>query len=79
MIRWFSRVGKADYRIGDQVILAGVRVMLLYGSANRDEQHYPDPDRFDINHEARDNLGWGRSQHMCAGPGRQGFSRRHRG
>jgi cytochrome P450 len=67
VIRWFSRVAKTDYRIKDQVISAGARVMLLYGSANRDERHYPDPDRFDIEREARDQLAWGRGAHMCAG------------
>jgi cytochrome P450 len=41
--------------------------MLLYGSANRDERHYPDPDRFDVTRDARDHLAWGRGQHMCAG------------
>lgn len=67
VIRWFSRVAKTDYQIKDQVIPAGARVMLLYGSANRDERHYPDPDRFDIEREARDQLAWGRGAHMCAG------------
>jgi cytochrome P450 len=41
--------------------------MLLYGSANRDERHYCDPDRFDITRDARDQLAWGRGVHMCAG------------
>src|ERR1044072_6321731 len=47
-VRWFSRVAAEDYEIGDSVIPEGGRVMLLYGSANRDERHYPDPDRSDI-------------------------------
>jgi cytochrome P450 len=67
VIRWFSRVAKADYRIGDATVPAGARVMLLYGSANRDERHYPDPDRFDITRDARDQVAWGRGVHMCAG------------
>jgi cytochrome P450 len=67
VIRWFSRVAKADYRIGDAVVPAGARVMLLYGSANRDERHYSDPDRFDVSRDARDQLAWGRGVHMCAG------------
>jgi len=32
---------------------AGSRVALLYGSANRDERHYPDPTRFDITRRPR--------------------------
>jgi cytochrome P450 len=67
VIRWFSRVAAKDYSIGEQSVPAGARVMLLYGSANRDERHYPLPDRFDITRDARDHLAWGRGQHMCAG------------
>jgi cytochrome P450 len=67
VIRWFSRVAKTEYRIGEATVPAGARVMLLYGSANRDERHYPDPDRFDIARDARDQLAWGRGVHMCAG------------
>lgn len=67
VIRWFARVAVADYRVGDGVVPAGARVMLLYGCANRDERHYPDPDRFDIARDARDHLAWGTGPHLCAG------------
>lgn len=67
VIRWFSRVADDDYRIGDTIIPAGARVMLMYGSANRDERHYADPDRFDVTRDARDHLAWGTGPHMCAG------------
>lgn len=67
VIRWFSRVATADYGVGDGVVPAGARVMLLYGCANRDERRYDDPDRFDIRRDARDHLAWGTGPHMCAG------------
>jgi cytochrome P450 len=67
VLRWFSRVAIADYLVEDAVIPAGARVMLLYGCANRDERRYPDPDRFDITRDARDQLAWGTGAHMCAG------------
>ena len=67
VIRWFSRVAKTSYQLGGEVVPEGARLMLLYGSANRDERHYPDPDRFDITRDARDQLAWGRGAHMCAG------------
>lgn len=67
VIRWFSRVAAADYRIADWVIPVGARIMLLYGSANRDERHYPDPDNFEVERNPRDHLAWGRGEHMCAG------------
>jgi cytochrome P450 len=67
VVRWFARVAVGEYAVGDQSIPKGARVMLLYGSANRDEGHYPDPDRFDVTRDARDHLAWGAGPHMCAG------------
>lgn len=67
VVRWFSRVAATDY-ISDEVrVPQGARVMLMYGSANRDPRHYPDPDRFDITRNPVDQLGWGTGPHMCAG------------
>ena len=40
---------------------------LLYGSANRDERKYPDPDRFDITRKPSDHLAFGRGEHVCVG------------
>ena len=67
VIRWFSRVASEDYAVAQQVIPKGARVMLLYGSANRDERRYAEPDRFDVTRDCRDQLAWGRGEHMCAG------------
>jgi cytochrome P450 len=67
VLRWFSRVAVEDYPVGDSFVPRGERVMLLYGAANRDERHYPDPDRFDVTRDARDHLAWGTGPHMCAG------------
>ncbi len=67
VIRWFSRVAAEDYVADGVTIPQGSRVMLLYGSANRDERRYPDPDRFDVRRDARDQLAWGAGAHMCAG------------
>lgn len=65
--RWFSRVAAQDYVIDGQVIPEGGRVMILYGSANRDERHYPNPDQFDVARNPTDQLGWGTGPHMCGG------------
>ena len=67
VIRWFSRVAAQDYVAEGIAIPKGARVMLLYGSANRDERRYLDPDRFDVTRDARDQLAWGAGAHMCAG------------
>ena len=67
VIRWFARVAAQEYVVGGFAIPVGARVMLIYGSANRDERHYRDPDRFDIQRDARDHLAWGAGPHLCAG------------
>lgn len=36
-------------------------------TANRDERHYVDADRFDIARNPIDQLGWSTGPHMCAG------------
>jgi len=63
----FSRVLTEDHEIDGVPLKAGDRVALLYGSANRDERHYPDPDRFDITRKPSDHLAFGRGEHVCVG------------
>ncbi|EJL30817.1 cytochrome P450 [Caulobacter sp. AP07] len=67
VVRWFSRVAAKDYAVGEVIVPEGARVMLMYGSANRDERRYAEPDRFDVTRSATDQLGWGTGPHMCAG------------
>ncbi|WP_333605046.1 cytochrome P450 [Novosphingobium sp.] len=66
-VRWFARVAVEDYAEGDVFIPKGARVMILYGSANRDPRKYENPDRFDVRRSPRDQLGWGAGPHLCAG------------
>ncbi|WP_240434346.1 cytochrome P450 [Streptomyces sp. YIM 130001] len=63
----FSRVLTDDHEIDGVALPAGSRVALLYGSANRDERHYVDPDRFDITRRPSDHLAFGRGEHVCVG------------
>ena len=67
VVRWFSRVAVADYHAADVFIPSGARVMLMYGSANRDERHYPNPDDFQVDRNPQDQLGWGTGPHICGG------------
>ena len=67
VVRWFSRLAVADYRAADVFVPEGTRVMVMYGSANRDERHYQDPDRFLVDRNPQDQLGWGTGPHMCGG------------
>lgn len=47
---------------------AGARLWILFGSANRDESVFPDPDRFDPSRpNVRDHLAFGKGTHVCPG------------
>lgn len=63
----FSRVLTEDHEVDGVPLPAGTRVALLYGSANRDGRHYPDPDRFDVTRRPSDHLAFGRGEHVCVG------------
>ncbi|WP_428394335.1 cytochrome P450 [Lichenicoccus sp.] len=67
VVRWFSRLAKANYRVGGEVIPAGSRLMIMYACANRDERRFEDPDRFDVTRDARAQLAWGSGPHLCGG------------
>ncbi len=66
-IRSFTRYAAADYDMGEVVIPQGSRVLILYAAANWDERHYPDPERFDVERNPRDHVGWGHGAHTCVG------------
>jgi cytochrome P450 len=44
-----------------------VRVLLLTGSAHRDERQFPDPDRFDIHRKLDRTVHFGQGHHLCLG------------
>ena len=66
-VHHFTRVATSDQDIGGVALPAGTRVLVMYGSANRDERHYPDPDRFDVTRNPIDQLAFGRGIHLCVG------------
>lgn len=45
----------------------GARVMVCFGSANRDERHYPDAGAFRIDRNPGDHLAFGSGIHFCLG------------
>jgi cytochrome P450 len=51
----------------DTKIPAGSTMMFLVGSANRDDRHYDDPDRFDVNRAIDRHLTFGYGIHFCLG------------
>lgn len=66
-IRAFGRQLTEDYCLGGVELRASDRVHVFYASANRDERHYPEPDRFLIERRAKDHVGFGYGHHLCAG------------
>jgi len=63
----FKRFVQTDTELHGQTMKAGDNVMLVYGSANRDERMFPDPDIYDIARRPRRHLGFGGGVHSCLG------------
>lgn len=64
-----ARVTTADLEYHGGTIPKGDRVLLLAGSANRDERAFADPDRFDLDRD-RESVGiasFGVGRHFCMG------------
>jgi cytochrome P450 len=66
-IQGFYRTAVRDHAVGDAVIPAGSRVLLLFGAANRDPRVYPEPDRFRVDRDPRDHVAFGSGIHFCLG------------
>jgi cytochrome P450 len=62
-----GRVLTRDVRLHDTDMPKGARVLLLTGSANRDERAFPDPDRFDVGRQQLVPLALGYGVHSCLG------------
>ncbi|MCB1030492.1 MAG: cytochrome P450 [Acidimicrobiales bacterium] len=73
MLRWvtpiknMNRTATRDIEFGGQLIKEGDNVMLLYPSANRDEDVFTDPFRFDISRAPNDHVAFGFGTHFCLG------------
>jgi cytochrome P450 len=61
------RVALEDVNVGGHLVRAGEGVIALSLSANRDAGAFPEPDRFDINREARHHVAFGYGVHQCLG------------
>jgi cytochrome P450 len=56
-----------DVELGGQRLPAGAVVLLLLGSANRDEQVFPEADRFSLDRGEVKQLAFGSGPHYCLG------------
>ncbi len=74
MLRWVSpvihmrRTATRDVELAGTQIAAGDKVVMYYGSANRDERAFADPDRFDVGRQPNDHIAFGGGgPHFCLG------------
>lgn len=66
-IQGFTRRTTSERGIGDVTVPRGAKILVLFGSANRDERKWPDAEVFDIGPGASDHLAFGYGVHSCAG------------
>ncbi len=74
MLRWvtsviyFRRTATKDTNIRGQDIKAGDKVVMWYGSANRDEDVFTDGHKFRVDRDnAKKHLAFGAGEHLCLG------------
>ncbi len=63
----FRRRLMKDVTLHGQTMKEGDFVCLAYGSGNRDERQFPNPDVYDITRKPRGHLGFGGGVHACLG------------
>ncbi|HEY9525283.1 MAG TPA: cytochrome P450 [Thermopolyspora sp.] len=67
-IMQFRRTVTQDYELRGVRLKPGDKVVLFYGSANRDEAVFDDPNRFDITRKPNPHVGFGGpGPHFCLG------------
>ena len=73
IVRWvtpvihFSRTASADTEIRGHTIRRGESVCLFYPSANRDEEVFEEPFKFDIGRSPNPHIAFGIGEHFCLG------------
>ncbi len=73
MLRWRSPVQALGRRATEDVVLHGVTipenswVTVAYGSANRDEREFDEPDSYDVDRELRRHVAFSAGVHYCPG------------
>ncbi len=71
--RWMSPIGMSPRRVAQAYELHGVtfepeeRVFLMFGSGNRDEAVFANPDAFDLMQDSSAAISFGAGPHFCAG------------
>ena len=66
-LHYFRRTATRDTTLHGVDIRAGDKVAMYYGSANRDEDVFADPQQFDVTRHPNPHLSFGIGQHFCLG------------
>jgi cytochrome P450 len=66
-VQYLARTTTRPVRIGDSLIPADARVVLLYASANRDDAQFEEPDQLVVSRRPRGHLSFGDGLHRCLG------------
>lgn len=67
VVNWRRRATR-DCKIGGVDIPAGSNVLISLASANTDESHFSEPERFDVGRAAaREHIAFGKGRHFCLG------------
>jgi cytochrome P450 len=66
-LHYFRRTATADTEIRGVPITTGQKLAMVYTSANRDEDAFDDPHRFDIRRDPNPHLSFGIAEHFCLG------------
>ena len=66
----FIRTATEDTELSGRKIAQGENVLVVFASANHDEEHFPDPGTFDLHRNAKvGHMGFGHGIHSCVGAG----------
>lgn len=67
-VHHFRRTARHDAVLSGKEIKAGDKVVVWFGSGNRDEEVFADPYRFDVQRHPNEHMSFGRGgPHMCLG------------
>ncbi|MFD9454160.1 cytochrome P450 [Streptomyces sp. NPDC059985] len=66
-VRLITRIARHEVTVGGVRVPAGREVMALIAEAQRDPEHFPDPDTFDLDRPASRLLSFGGGAHYCLG------------
>jgi cytochrome P450 family 142 subfamily A polypeptide 1 len=73
MLRWvspiknMSRTVTRAAELGGERLREGDKILVLYESANFDDSHFEEPDRFDVGRRPNEHLAFGFGEHFCLG------------